>query len=189
MITGKRQHDLLFGPYEPPSTRRGRFLVCEMRGTVKVGEYSDGPIPWPMKWGTRSIILYGSLLAAVKRESKLAVARQWGVSEKVVYAWRHALGVEPYNEDSLALMRLRGRENATPRRMRALATAARRVTRRPKSKAWRQRMSVIVQLRIKKARGHRSDPSVVDRPRRSTLRHGLRPRGGPTNTADDRRCL
>lgn len=45
--------------------------MCEWRGTVKVGDYSDGPIPWPIKWGTRhSLILCGDLVEAVKRERK-----------------------------------------------------------------------------------------------------------------------
>src|SRR5213596_1946438 len=58
----EQRFNLLFGPYHPPKTRRGKFLFCEMRGTVKVGDYSDGPIPWPVKWGTRnSLILCGDL--------------------------------------------------------------------------------------------------------------------------------
>ncbi len=86
---------LLFGPYHPPRTRPGRFLFCEWRGTVKVGDYSDRPIPWPMKWRTRSLILCGDLVRAVKQESEIAVAYHWGVSVAVVTKWRKALEVEP----------------------------------------------------------------------------------------------
>jgi hypothetical protein len=32
---------LRFGPYDPPATRRGARLFCEIRGTVVVGGYSD----------------------------------------------------------------------------------------------------------------------------------------------------
>jgi hypothetical protein len=89
---------LLLGPYHPPRTRRGKFLFCEWRGTVKVGDYSDGPIPWPMKWRTRSLILCGDLVRAVKQESALAVANHWGVCTGIVSKWRNALEVEPITD-------------------------------------------------------------------------------------------
>ena len=89
---------LLFGPYHPPRTRRGKFLFCKWRGTVKVGDYSDGPIPWPMKWRTRSLILCGDLVRAVKQESALAVANYWGVCTGIVSKWRNALEVEPITD-------------------------------------------------------------------------------------------
>ena len=74
----EQRFNLLFGPYHPPKTRRGKFLFCEMRGTVKVGDYSDGPIPWPVKWGTRnSLILCGDLVRAVQVESAQGVAHHW----------------------------------------------------------------------------------------------------------------
>jgi hypothetical protein len=94
---------LLFGPYHPPRTRRGKFLFCEWRGTVKVGDYSDGPIPWPVKWRTRSLILCGDLVRAVKQESEIAVAYQWGVCVAVVTKWRNALEVEPITEGTRLL--------------------------------------------------------------------------------------
>ena len=87
--------ELLYGPYTPPRTRRGKFLVCELRGTVKVGDYSDGPIPWPKKWRTRSLILCGDLVRAVRQESALAVAHHWAVCTDIVSKWRRALEVEP----------------------------------------------------------------------------------------------
>src|SRR5207249_4797490 len=86
---------LLFGPYTRPRTRRGAFLFCELRGTVNVGNYSDGPIPWPMKWRTRSLILCGDLVRAVQQESALAVAHHWAVCTDIVSKWRRSLEVEP----------------------------------------------------------------------------------------------
>jgi len=86
---------LLYGPYTPPRTRRGRFLPCELRGTVKVGGYSAGPIPWPKKWRTRSLILCGDLVRAVQQESALAVAHHWAVCAEIVSRWRRALEVGP----------------------------------------------------------------------------------------------
>jgi len=85
---------LLFGPYNPPKTRRGKFLFCERRGTVKVGDYSDGPIPWPVKWGTRnSLILCGDLARAVRVEAAIAIAHHWGVRPGTVSTFRNALEV------------------------------------------------------------------------------------------------
>lgn len=140
----------MFGPYGPPKTARGKFLVCESRGKVKVSGYSDGPIPWPIKWRTRnSLILCGDLIQAVRRESKLAVAFHWGVSLKMVQVWRRILDVEPYTPGSQWLMRTTARENSTPRKMRRLTELARPVGRRPKSKEWRRKMSSIVRVRIK----------------------------------------
>ena len=92
---GSGKVKLLFGPYNPPRTRRGKFLFCEIGGTVKVGGFSDGPIPWPIKWGTNSIILCGDLVRAVRQESALAVAHHWDVCTGIVSRWRAALDVEP----------------------------------------------------------------------------------------------
>jgi hypothetical protein len=140
---------LLFGPYNPTKTRRGKFLFCEWRGTVKVGGYSDGPIPWPIKWQTRnSLILCGDLVKAVRQESKLAVAFHWGASLKKVQDWRQILGVEPYTPGSQWLMRTNARENATPRRMREMSDRARPAGRQPKSPEWKRVMSRIVRSRI-----------------------------------------
>ena len=51
----------LHGPYLPPKKRPGDKLFCEIRGTVTVGGFRDGPIPWPWvkKGGTRSPVLCG----------------------------------------------------------------------------------------------------------------------------------
>jgi hypothetical protein len=143
---------LLFGPYEPPRTRRGKFLVCEWRGTVKVGDYSEGPIPWPVKWGTRhSLILCGDLVEAVKQESEVAVAHHWGVGIKTVQKWRQALGVEVYNPGTQWLQHVQAVDNSPPRKMRRLSEAARAVTRgQPKPRKWRRHMSQMVRLRIQR---------------------------------------
>src|SRR6266446_3087201 len=93
VITDRERFRLRFGPYEPPRTAAGRWLNCEMRGKVKVGSYSHGPIPWPRKWRTNSLILCGDLVWAVKKEAVQAVAWHWGVSKAMVRVWRRALGV------------------------------------------------------------------------------------------------
>jgi hypothetical protein len=79
-----------------------------------VGGYSDGPIPWPVKWGSRSLILCGDLIDAVKQESEVAVGHHWGVCIKVVQRWRRALGVEIYNPGTRVLQHRSALENMTP---------------------------------------------------------------------------
>ncbi len=39
---------LLHGPYRPPRVKPGAALRCEVRGTLVVAGFSDGPIPWPV---------------------------------------------------------------------------------------------------------------------------------------------
>jgi len=145
----KEEHcKFLSGPYDPPKSRRGGFLFCEMRGTVKVGGYSDGLIPWPVKWRTRSLILCGDLVKAVRHESRAAVAYHWGVAPETVKKWRRALDVEIYNPGSMWVMRATAHERATPRRIREMCEQARQVTRVPKSKEWKRLMSRLVRGRI-----------------------------------------
>ena len=105
---------LLYGPYGPPRTRRGRFLPCELRGKVKVGGYSDGPIPWPKKWRTRSLILCGDLVRAVQHESAFAVAHHWAVCADIVSKWRRALEVEPITAGTRRLKSYVQSEALTP---------------------------------------------------------------------------
>jgi hypothetical protein len=51
----------------------------------------------------RSLVLYGALADAVRRESAEAVAYWWGVTAQTVTAWRKALGVGQYNEGTRRL--------------------------------------------------------------------------------------
>src|SRR5438477_2459120 len=61
---------LLHGPYYPPRTARGKFMVCEWRGAVRVGGYSDAPIPWPYAFRT-----------GLDRASRNALAKPWTPEE------------------------------------------------------------------------------------------------------------
>jgi hypothetical protein len=105
---------LRFGPYVPPRTRRGQCLFCELRGKVVVGDYSDGPIPWPMKRKTRSIILCGDLVRAVQEESEVAVAHHWGVCAGTVTKWRAALEVSPITKGTRQVKSYAVTEAMTP---------------------------------------------------------------------------
>ncbi len=148
---------LVDGPYYPPRTARGRFLVCELRGTVKIGGYSDAPIPWPKIWRRRSLVICGDLLRALKTESVYAVAYHWGLSRSIVSQYRQRLGIPRYNPGSHRLFREYTIEAARTPEARAKLSAAkestpstesardrerlRRIQRRPKSKEWRRKMS------------------------------------------------
>lgn len=98
------RNKLLFGPYEPPKIPRSKRLFCEMRGYLKIGGYSDGPIPWPRRYRTNSIILCGDLVRAVKQESVEAVSFHWGVCRNVVQNWRKALEVPEHNPGTRQLL-------------------------------------------------------------------------------------
>jgi hypothetical protein len=75
---------LLFGPYRTPRCRVGQRVRCAVRGTVVVVGLSDAPLPWPLcrcgKW--RVPVVYKGLARAVRRESELAVAHWWGVTNQ-----------------------------------------------------------------------------------------------------------
>jgi hypothetical protein len=152
---------LLYGPYYPPRTRRGAHLFCELRGTIRVGGYSDAPIPWPYAWrtGYRSLLLCGDLVRAVRLESEQAVAHHWKVSRHTVGKWRQALDVEVFTPGTwrvvMRAVRLAGTPEAREKisaamwgkpanwspalRARILALA-----KRPKSEAFKRKMSRIM---------------------------------------------
>ena len=116
---------LLFGPYAPPRVPRNRRLFCEMRGFLRAGSWSDGPIPWPRRYRTGSIILCGDLVRAVKMESVEAVAHHWGVCRNVVQKWRQALQVPEANPGTRQLRHQVRAAPDAPARLRAAARAKR----------------------------------------------------------------
>src|SRR2546427_4302036 len=97
-----------------------------MRGYLKVGGYSDGPIPWPIRYRTNSIILCGDLVLAVKQEAAEAVSFHWGVCLSVVQRWRKALEVPEHNPGTRQLLRRRRAELQPQIRQRAEVRAKNR---------------------------------------------------------------
>src|SRR5207244_1830691 len=79
-------------------------VFCEMQGDVILCGLTAARIPWPVgkrkQKGSRarSIVLYGGLAEAVRRESAQAVAYWWGITAQTVTRWRKALGVGPVTE-------------------------------------------------------------------------------------------
>jgi hypothetical protein len=147
---------LIDGPYYPPRTGRGRFLVCELRGKVKVGGYSDSPVPWPRIWRRRSLVICGDLLRALKTESVYAVSYHWGLSRAIVSYYRQRLGIARLNPGSHRLFRKvidaartpealakqsAAREGKPSRMSRRDRERLRQIQRRPKPLSIRRRMS------------------------------------------------
>jgi hypothetical protein len=88
---------LRFGPYRTPLFRYGAVVKDLRFGRVKTAGISDARIPWPYrkKGMPKTLILYGDLAKAVRRESNQAIAFWWGVTPQTVTVWRKALGVPP----------------------------------------------------------------------------------------------
>ena len=90
----------LHGRYRTPRFRIGTKLQCEVRGELKIVDITEAPIQWPLGArgpGSRSLIVYGDLLRAIRHESAYAIAHWFGVSYPTVTRWRKALGVPERN--------------------------------------------------------------------------------------------
>jgi len=104
---------LRFGPYRTPRFKYGDQVKDARRGPVTIVGLSDAPIPWPIGAGVRgakSLVLFGALVRAVRRESNQAVAQAWGVTGQTVTAWRRALGVGPTTDETSKLRSAHFRE-------------------------------------------------------------------------------
>jgi hypothetical protein len=106
-MTDAARFRLLFGPYRTPRFRYGKVVFCEVRGEVTICGLSDGRTPWPVgkRGRANSLVVYGDLAEAVRRESNLAVAHWWGIDPQTVSLWRKALGVGPVTAGTSRLLR------------------------------------------------------------------------------------
>lgn len=97
---------LRFGRCKPPRYRLGQRVQCAVRGEVTIVGTSTGRIPWPIGKTLRakSLVIYGPLERAIRRESAVAICYWWGVTAQTVTKWRKALHVEAYNEGSRELL-------------------------------------------------------------------------------------
>lgn len=88
---------LHFGPYKPPRIKVGDEVECAVRGFVIVAGWTEAPLTWPYHRASyHPPIVFGSLLAALKEESNVAVAHWWGVTPSTVGRWRGLLGINGY---------------------------------------------------------------------------------------------
>jgi hypothetical protein len=116
----------LLGTCATPAFNYGDVIECEVRGDLIACGLTDALIPWPLgkRRGkgarARSLIVFGALADAVRRESAQAVAHWWGVTAQTVTLWRKALGVGPKTEGTHELRSALGHE---PEAVAALAKA------------------------------------------------------------------
>jgi len=117
---------LRFGPYPTPRYKYRERVLDEARGQVGIVGTSDGRIAWPIgvRRGSRAVVLYSSLVSAVRRETAIAVRYWWGVSAFLIKKWRRALRVNPENEGRIARRREFGLCKAGMKRVKAMLRAA-----------------------------------------------------------------
>jgi len=99
----------VFGKYKTPKVSLGEMIPCMLRDCdVKVVGLSDSRIQWPLGQrpgkGAKTLIIYGDLEKAIRRESLRAVCYWFGVTPQTVTVWRRALGVPRCNEGTLKIL-------------------------------------------------------------------------------------
>ena len=90
----------LHGIYRTPRFRLGSTVTCQVRGELRIVGVTDARIPWPRgngRRGARSLVVYGALAHAVRRESVYAICHWFGVDDVTVWKWRKMLGVPERN--------------------------------------------------------------------------------------------
>lgn len=90
----------LHGTYRTPRFRLGAKVKCRVRGELTIIGITDARIPWPLGKhgrGANSLVVYGYLAQALRRESVSAICHWFGVHEVTIWKWRKALGVPERN--------------------------------------------------------------------------------------------
>lgn len=152
------------GPYAPPLVCIGGWLKCELRGELQVSGYTNALIPWPV--ATRhhkQLIVCADLVRALKTESVLAVAFHFGISRALVSEYRSRLNIERFTAGSQRLFWRSVNLARTPEARAKLSRhhegrsdlmtpeareKLRQIQKRPKSEAWKQKMSERWQRRF-----------------------------------------
>lgn len=189
----------LLGTYTTPRVRRGRVLTCEYRDCdVIVTGYSGGHIPWPKgrKRGSpsSSLIVYGALADAVRRESNQAVAYWFGATPGTVSLWRRALGVKRTNDGTHRLRVGYGAEpwfaevgakgNATP----WTEERRRKLSEQFKGKPVAPHVAAAIRTAQRKRRGYKHTPETKTKMRaaaKARLARGIVPNGRAWTKAED----
>src|SRR5262245_35878397 len=105
-MTDADRFKLLHGPSRPPPLRRGDRAFCLARDCeVIVTSWTDARIPWPRcralgtRGGGSGLLVEDELARAIRCESAAAVMHWWGVTVRVVWRWRRALGATRTNNE------------------------------------------------------------------------------------------
>jgi hypothetical protein len=177
MLPAATRFKLHHGPYRTPRFKFGATVPDAIRGEVKIIGISDARIQWPLAhyWAQRSIVVYRSLVKAIRLESVQAVSYWWGISVEKVRLIRRALGV-PVHNDGTTRLRKRFAETPTFRRMarKAWENAGRREPTRgmlgkTHSKSTRRKISRSLLGRIQSAASRRKRSQTLRR--NGTWRH------------------
>jgi hypothetical protein len=183
---------LLHGPYRAPRFRYGATVACQAYGLVKVVGVTSARIPWPvsLRGSSRVLVLYGSLVRAVRRESNQAVAYWWGVSGQTVTKWRKALSVATTNEGTWRLRSEYALEEPIADGRKLAWTKARDPVRRAKiaaSRLGKKRPPHVIEAIRKAHLGKKHSPEVRAKMSAAHRRRGTRPpkAGRPWTAAED----
>lgn len=185
---------LHFGPYRTPRFRYGAEVECNRRGRLNIVGLSNGRIQWPLgkRGSVTTLILFGALERAVRRESNKAVAYWWGVTGQTVTSWRKALDVDRTEGTSRLRSAYALEEPIAAARRKAWAKARDPERRRKIGDALRgrKRPRRLMAALIAGNRGRK--PSAETRARMSAAhrRRGTRPpkAGRPWTADEDRLC-
>ena len=92
---GEDRFKLHFGPYKTPRFRIGQTVLDQIRGEVRIVGITSGRIPWPIGQTKRAktLVMFRSLVKALRNESAAAICHWWGITGQTVSAWRNALGI------------------------------------------------------------------------------------------------
>ena len=181
---------LHFGPYLAPPFNYGDAVMDDVRGEVTVVKLSVARIPWPigkLRQG-RSLIVYGGLADAIRRESNQAVCHWWGITPQTVTKWRKVLQVKPLNAGSRELFVRYGREERSLDALPLARAAASRPEARQKladSRRGKPRPQSVIEAlrranlgrkatpeqRRKLSEAQRARPASSPRPRRAWTEH------------------
>ena len=193
-MNDEQRFALHFGPYHAPPFNYGDVVMDEVRGEVTVVKLSDGKIPWPigkLRQG-RSLIVYGGLADAIRRESNQAVCHWWGITPQTVTKWRKALEVDPLNAGSRELFVRYGREERVLDALPLARVAASRPESRRKiaeARRGKPRPKSVIRAMRKAARGRvASDETRLKMSEAQKARHALRDVGRDWTEAEDQLC-
>jgi hypothetical protein len=183
----------LLGSYKTPRFRYGRQVFCELRGWVTIVGLREGPIPWPVgkRGKVATLILYGDLERALRREAAVAVAHWWGVTAQTVTKWRQALGIEGTTPGTIRLQRAYAAEPWAQRARRKAWAKARDPRRREKiaaAKRGKPRPAHVGEAVRRALKGRKLSEATRRKMSEAHRRRGTRPpaAGRPWTAEEDR---
>lgn len=169
-------------------------MTDEVCGEVTICNLSAGRIPWPIakRGRAKSLVVYGGLADAVRKESNQAVCHRWGITPQTVTKWRKALEVEPLNAGSRELFVRYGREERTLDALPLARVAASRPESRRKiaeARRGKPRPKSVIKAMRRAARGRvASDETRLKMSEAHKARHALRDVGRDWTEAEDVLC-